>query len=195
MCYTARTHVSTQYCQSVLPALLDEPQPRTSIRLWWFCSFGSCNAQGFAMKEPTSVILALWTKGKNNPRGLLVKDLRGHAVPDFYSKGISTVLIDTLIIFSVPLFSSNFLKFWKSSVYFGHRIAKYTKQFMGQWQSFSSPCVKMPNVPLEPVQCLWDVCLCAHGAKVMVVPFWYLIFFFIQNICPQCGNSPVLLAL
>lgn len=89
VCYTARTHVSTQYCQSVLPALPDESQPRTSIRLWSFCYFGSYNAQGFAMKEPTSVILALWTKGKNNPCGLPVKDLRGHAVPDFYSKGIS----------------------------------------------------------------------------------------------------------
>lgn len=108
---------------------------------------------------------------------------------------LTTVLIATLRIFSVPLFSSNFQKFWKSVVYFGHRIAKYTKQFMGQWQPFSSLCVYMPSVPLEPVQCLWDVCLCAPGAKVMVAPFWYLIFFFIQNMCPQCGNSPMLLAL
>lgn len=108
---------------------------------------------------------------------------------------LTTVLIATLIIFSVPPSSSNFLKFWKAIVYFGHRIAKHMKQFMGQWQSFSSPCVYMPSIPLEPVQCLWDVCLHAPGAKVMIAPFWYLIFSFIQNICPQCGNSPMLLAL
>lgn len=55
---------------------------------------------------------------------------------------LTTVRIATLIIFSVPLFSSNFLKFWKSSVYFGHRIAKHTKQFMGQGNCFPPPVWK-----------------------------------------------------
>lgn len=135
-------------------------------------------------------------KGKMIPMSFWLK-ISGdmHSQISIQKEYLTTVLIATLRIFSVLLFSSNFQKFWKSVVYFGHRIAKHTKQFMGQWQPFSSPCVYMPSVSLEPVQCLWDVCLCAPGAKVMAAPFWHLIFFFIQNMCPQCGNSPMLLAL
>lgn len=65
------------------------------------------------MEEPTSVILALWAKVKKDSPGLLVKDLRGVAVLNSYSKRISNYCANchSGMTFSVSLFSSNFQKF------------------------------------------------------------------------------------
>lgn len=54
---------------------------------------------------------------------------------------------------------------------------------------FFSRCLNSKCPSLNSV--VPEICVCAPGTEIMVVHFCYLMFFFIQNACPQCGSSPL----
>lgn len=127
-----------------------------------------------------------WGENKDPP-GLLVKELRWGTVPNSCSKGVPSYSANYCSGMALCLFFTlRFQNFWKYTLYFGCRICRNIQN--NSWHGDDSflllPMCKV-CVPLQPVQWLWDLCLCAP----VVVPFCYLTFFFIQNVCPQCRNS------
>lgn len=139
------------------------------------------------MKAATSVIPALWAGGKIKiPLGCWLKSSgETQSQIPIQKAYLATVLITTLVWLCL-FFTLRFQNFWKYTLYFGCRICRNIQN--NSWHGDDSflllPMCKV-CVPLQPVQWLWDRCLYAP----VVVPFCYLMFFFIQNVCPQCRNS------